>query len=434
MLNPAISVIVYLTEMLISYIFFSNIFDKRLSSGKCLIIGCILFGAASLVNLLSDNNALINLIATVLINTLFAFACFVCKKRLALFYSFVLIAICAVWEYVIISSVTVLTDSHFFDYNSSITLFILECPISKILYFFTTLILSRMVTPNERATKLPINLLLYLFTTSACLIIFWYTAAQAGISDTVLKLLATASFVLLVSTVLLFVTYQHQVEKDNEAMQMKSEFTRLQTEKSYYRILEQQNQQLMIYAHDAKNHLAAIQSLNTDPQISGYVSKLSQQLADYTRNCHSGNKLLDVMIHKFSVDCKMKGIHFEYDVKLCGLNEVEDTDLVAILGNLTDNAIAAAEKSEEKRVSLATARQNSYSVIIISNSCDTPPKCSGTHLVTSKADQNMHGFGLKSVSKTLKKYEGDFEWEYDDCKRTFTVTVMIGNLLDKSHV
>ena len=39
----------------------------------------------------------------------------------------------------------------------------------------------------------------------------------------------------------------------------------------------------------------------------------------------------------------MRNIHFEYDVKLCNLNEVEDIDLVAILGNLIDNAVSAAE-------------------------------------------------------------------------------------------
>ena len=233
--------------------------------------------------------------------------------------------------------------------------------------------------------------------------------------------------ILLCSTVLLFVTYQHQMEQENEAMQMRSEFARLQTEKAYYDILEQQNQQLMLYAHDAKNHLAAIGSLSDDPRIGGYLSKLSAQLSDYTRNCHSGNKMLDVMIHKFAVDCSMRNIHFEYDVKLCNLNEVEDIDLVAILGNLIDNAVSAAEKSREKRVSLATARRNAYSVIVISNSCDAQPKTSGTHLVTSKENKSAHGFGLKSVRKTLRKYNGDYEWTYDANRCLFVVTAMVGS-------
>ena len=91
---------------------------------------------------------------------------------------------------------------------------------------------------------------------------------------------------------------------------------------SYYQILDQQNQQLMIYAHDAKKHLAAIQALNDDPAIGGYVTKLSDQLRDYSRSCNSGNKLLDVMLHKYSIDCNMRGISFEYDVKVCNLTQL----------------------------------------------------------------------------------------------------------------
>lgn len=52
MLNPVISVIVYFAEMLISYIFFSSTTEKKYASGKCLLIGTALFGAACMANLL----------------------------------------------------------------------------------------------------------------------------------------------------------------------------------------------------------------------------------------------------------------------------------------------------------------------------------------------------------------------------------------------
>lgn len=427
MLNPVISIIVYLTEMLISYIFFSNISERKLSSTKCLTIGGLLFATGSVINLLFSNNVVINTLVTILLNFLFALLCFDIRVKLSVFYSFILIAIGAAWEFVAISSISVLTDSHFFDYNSNFALFILECPICKILYFLTVLILSRIVKPGKRPNALPFSLILYPIGITACLILFWYICAQSGITEEIQRLLAIASMVLLSSTVFLFVTYQHQIEKDSEAIQIKNEFSRLQTEKTYYNILEQQNEQLMIFAHDAKKHLAAINSLDNDPQIKKYTSMLSAQLAEYTHSCQSGNKLLDVMIHKFSVDCQMRGISFDYDVKLCNLIEVQDIDLVAILGNLMDNAISAAEKSASKKISLETTSRNSYSVIIISNSCDTPPKARNNTLMTSKIDTHLHGFGLKSVSKTLKKYQGDFEWEYDQNNRIFTLTVMIGN-------
>lgn len=426
MLNPIISGIVFLTEMLIAYIFFSNVFEKRLPTAHCLALGCLFYGLCSAINILAGNNGVINWMFSVAINIVFSCFCFHGKPYLSVFYSFILSAVNGSMEVVVITIVGALTGSDFLEYNSNFPLLVLECSTSKILYFFLILVFSKLVKSQTNKNKLPFNLFLYPVCTAVCQVIFWYINMLPETPYATQNLLAIASLFLLVATILLFVTYQHQLEKDNETMQMKSEYEKLQTEKTYFQILEQQNQQLMIYAHDAKKHLEAIRDLNPDPQISGYISKLSEQLVDYTRNCHSGNKLLDVMIHKFCVDCGLRGIQFEYDVKSCNLSSVVDLDLVAILGNLIDNAMTAAEQSEGKIVLLATSWRNDYSIIIVSNSCDTPPKMVGNALVTSKPDQALHGFGLKSVKQTLKKYEGDYEWLYDDHEHMFTVTAMIG--------
>lgn len=434
MLNPIISSVVFFSELLISYVFFTNMFEKRFPTVRCLGIGCLLYAICSAANLFSGNNGIVNLATATIINALFCFICFESGFKLSVFYSVIFSAANGAIEIAVISAVGALTGSDFLEYNSNFPLLILECSTSKILLLFVVLAFSKVARSRTLKTKLPFNLLLYPVSTAVCLIIFWYINALPETTFASQNLLAIASIFLLATTILLFVTYQHQLEKDNEAMQMKAEFDKLQTERSYFQILEQQNQNLSIYAHDAKNHLAAIKSLNPDPQISRYISKLSQQLAEYTRDCRSGNKLLDVMIHKYNVDCEMRGIRFEYDVKLCNLKELEDIDLVAILGNLVDNAITAAEKSERKTISLATAKRNSYSIIIISNSCDTPPKENSGMLATTKSDREFHGFGLKSVKKTLKKYEGDFEWDYDEINRIFTITVMVGDPIKNNAI
>lgn len=427
MLNPLISLLIYLTEMWISHIFFSNAFERRYNIKKVLGIGCFLFGIGSVINILCCNDVVVNILISIVLNCLFAQICFNSKPYLSFFYSFILVIIGITWEFIAISVVSLLTGRGFLDYNRDLAIFILECPTCKIFYFLTILILSRIMKSGEQDSSLPFTLFLYPISTVACQIIFWYVCTRTEIPHEIQSLLAAASMILLVSTVLLFVTYQNQIEKDRESMQIKSEYARLQTEKTYYAILEQQNEHLMVYAHDAKKHLAAINSLNEDPQIGNYISKLSEQLADYTRYCHSGNKLLDVMIHKYSVDCELRGIHFESDIKSCNLSGVSDLDLVAILGNLIDNAIAAAEQSTEKSVSLATSWRNGYSVIIVSNSCDHPPKTVGGALVSSKLNPSLHGFGLKSVKQALKNYEGDFDWSYDAQRHMFTVTVMLGS-------
>lgn len=427
MLNPVVSLGVYLVEMVISYIFFRAIFEYRHSPGRCIVIGIVLFSLGSAINIVFHNNGVINAFSTFLINIFFAWICFDSALFKNLFYSALLCAINATVEISVIFISSFITNGDFLDYNSNIILLLFQVIPIKTLYFLIVVILIIVLRPEENKSPIPVDFLIYPIAAAVCQGIFWYICSQPDISYRVQFLLAIASVFLFIAFILLFITYSHQIKKDKQALQVKSELSRLQTEQSYYQILDQQNQQLMIYAHDAKKHLAAIQALNEDPQINNYVAKLSEQLADYTRNCHSGNKLLDVMIHKYTVDCQMREIQFEYDVKVCNLSQLADIDLVAILGNLLDNAVAAAEKSEKKRISLNTVHRNSYSIIILSNSCDTPPKRSGSGLLSTKTDNGLHGFGLKSVAKVIQNYHGDYEWNYDENGKTFTVTVMIAD-------
>lgn len=427
MLNPVFSLCVYFVEMSISYIFFSNILEQRFSSPKCVIIGCGVFFIASAVNLVFNNNSTINGIVTYIAAFVFALVCFRAKIQQYFFYCAILVVSNTAFEITTIFMSSYVTGSGFRDYNNDLILLLFETITSKSLFFLFVLLMLKVIRPKGSYAKLPTSFFLYPVTATFCQIIFWHVCCQPNISYNIQLLLSLANGCLFISSILLFVTYSHQIKKDGEAMQIKSELDRLQVEKSYYQILDQQNQQLMIYAHDAKKHLAAIQALNDDPQIGDYVKALSQQLADYSRNCHSGNKLLDVIIHKYTVDCKMRGIQFEYDIKVCNLSQLDDIDLVAILGNLMDNAVAAAEDSAGKAISLNTVHRNSYSVIILTNSCDTPPKQAGDRLLSTKPDTQAHGFGLKSVKKTAQKYQGDLEWEYDAVAKQFTMTVMIAD-------
>ena len=425
MLNPLVSCSVYAFEMLIIYVFFSRISDRKATAMKTFLIGILLFEAGSGINLLFQNNLWINTAVSIAIRILFCVLCFDVKAVLAACYSVVLVVMNFALELISVLVISAITGTETIDYNSNLALLVLECSTSKILFFVTCLIMSHIIKPHSGLSKYQLSLFFFPLCSALCLMIFWFICTRDNVTYDIQLLLSVASVIIFGSTVLLFVTYQHQIDAEREHLRVKSENERLQTEKSYYDILEQQNQQLMIYTHDTKNHLAAIQSLSTDPAINEYIAKLLNQLKVYSSNCHSGNKMLDVMINKYVIDCNRRGIQFDYYLKSCNMKRLDDIDLVAILGNLMDNAITAAEKSNDKKISLETTQRNGYSVIIISNSCDSAPTIHGGQLVTSKVDKKLHGFGLKSVAKTLKRYSGDFSWEYNELYHEFIVTVMV---------
>ena len=425
-MNPIVAVSVFSLEILICYIFFSNIFQRKRSNLICFLCGAIAALVAASCNLLSHNSGVINTIVSTVVQCTFAYICFHTKLYISFFYSLILVVIGGTAEVFVIFTFSHIMGVEFLSYNDNLMVLIMECSTSKIIYFLVTLIFSRIANPDSGMKKLPLTLFLYPVACSICLVLFWHIVTQPGLSLDIQFRLSIASVLHMVSTILLFITYQHQLEKESKAIHMQNEVERLRVEKSYYDILEQQNQKLRIYAHDAKNHLTAIQSLTDDPQINQYIGSLSRQLADYTRICNSGNKMLDIMLHKYDLECRSKGIDFQYDVKLCNLSGIEDIDLVAILGNLMDNAMTAAARSEEKYIRLETGRHNAYQILTIRNSSDAAPQTEGDSLISSKKNKEYHGFGLKSVAQVLQKYQGDFDWNYDSATSQFAVTAMIG--------
>lgn len=422
MLNPTASSIVYMIEMLVIFVFYSRISENKVSLIKCFLLGFLLFECASAINLLFQNNVGINTGVSLAIYFLFSFFCFEIRPVPCLFYSLLLVASNFILEILVILICSQFTNE--IDVNHNPVLLILAVVTNKTLLLLFCLFLSKRIQHHNVQVKIPTAMLLYPISLSICLVFFWRICLTEGVTEQIQQSVVAVCVIFFISTVGLFIIYQHQVEESIHRMEVENELQRRLQEQAYYKILEQQNENLMLYAHDAQKHLAAIASLTNDPAIGEYVGKLSNQLKTYSKNCHSGNRLLDVIIHKYSLDCGAKGVSFYYDVRQCNLSEVQDIDLVAIVGNLMDNAVSAATGSSKQQIALETTCRNGYSVLIISNSCDVPPIAKDNRLISTK--NGLHGFGVKSVQKTIKKYQGDFNWEYDEQTHTFTMTVMLG--------
>lgn len=433
MSNPVFSCGIYAVEMIIFFIFFSLISERKISKILCLIGGLFLFEIGSAANLLFHNNVLLNTIISIISKALFAFFFFNIKALLCVFYSVVLDAINFALEIVTILLASLLVSTEVIDFDTNIPQFLIICATNKLLLLLVCLILSKIVKPSNVSLRFPLSLLFFPVCISICYVLLWVICGQEDIASKTQAEISCVCILLFVATIFLLITYQRQLDDEKEHLQIKNELGRLQTEKEYYDILNQQNQQLMIYAHDAKNHLEAIQSISQDPLVQDYVAKLSGQLNSYARNCHSGNMMLDVIINKYVLACERYKIAFEYEIRSCNLSSVEDVDLVAILGNLLDNALTSAKESDKKVLQIETSVQNGYQVINIRNSCGIAPIIDGSRLRSTKDNAAFHGFGLKSVAHTLKKYDGDFAWDYDEKNSEFIMTVMIGEKRLRNH-
>ncbi len=419
--------VTYFFEMFITYIFFSQIGDKKVKTLHCFVIGTAIFETGAIFNIVLSNIILFNALYFLFINFIYGLICFKIKISRILFYALILDIASTALEFVSIFIISVLTGTQTTAYLNNILFYVLNFAISKLLYFLTCLIIVRFVKTEKANFKFPIGLYFYPLAVISGLIIFWDICTKSNISNEHQIALSILSAVLFFSIIILFITYQRSIEEENNLFILQKEIDKIKTERTYYDILEKQNQDLMIYAHDAKKHLATIQELNNNPQIDKYIVEMTNRLKVHSNTCHSGNHTLDVIINKYDTECRIKNIDFSFDFKLANLKMVDDYDLVTVISNLLDNALEASVKSDKRYIKVKTNKVNTYDSLIITNSCDIPPDADNNELRTTKKDKKVHGLGIKSVLKTLKKYDGDLEWEYNDKSKEFITTVIFLN-------
>lgn len=421
-------IFVFFVEMLISYIFFNHIGDRKYNLITILLIGTVIFEFGAVINIFWIKNAYINASYSVLANFIFSVVCFRLKKLKAFFYSIMLIAVSTFLEIISVFIISSLTDLYIYDYQTNIIQYVIEVVFSKVIYFLFVMLFLRFYKKDSNKIKIPLSFYVFPITTSVTVICFWYISLNQYIEYRNQIILAVVSALLFLATVFIFFSFQSNAQRENKLLLLQQEQDKIKTDMIYYDILEQQNNNLRTYAHDAKNHLSAIKNLNTDPEIDAYVSEMLESLKEYSNVSHSGNRILDVIIDKYVTECRIKNINFEFDIKNNNLSSIEYYDTVTVLGNLLDNAIEATAKSQDKHITFETDYRNNFSVIIVSNSCEKNPISDNTQLpATTKGNTRLHGFGLRSVKKAVKKYNGDVAFDYDSKSKNFIVTVMIEN-------
>ena len=96
--------------------------------------------------------------------------------------------------------------------------------------------------------------------------------------------------------------------------------------------------------------------------------------------------------------------------------------------NLLDNAIESCCHLSESYIEISAIKKENTPFIIIAmiNSCRSNPFSSHTgKLPTRKSDKNTHGFGIKSIQKTIRSYQGEMQMYYNDDTGTFHTIITL---------
>ena len=173
------------------------------------------------------------------------------------------------------------------------------------------------------------------------------------------------------------------------------------------------NEEMKKARHDMKKHLGNILYMienNQKEKAKEYISRLTDAISTTKQNLYSGNYIIDAILNKHTVLCKSKDIKLELAVDEIPNLDTNPIDISAILDNLLDNAIEAVEalRISEQRIEVKLFLYKNNLTVVVKNPYENKLKMEAGYIHTSKAEQEEHGYGLKSVESAVERNGGVF--------------------------
>lgn len=423
-----IDIFLYIFEAWVFRFYAGLVSTPRKKNSIC--ISCITAGYAILLTVYEFNNLLATGFSIVLICTLLFSFLYSMNIKNSLFHSFILFGVMVASEVVTMSIVTLVADSGFDIKNINPYAYLIDVIISKLTYFIILVIIARFFAKKEhkgnkdRYSKPYWFMLIMPLSGIVMMTIFRNVSVNSEMSLKNYILWIVSAFLVLFSNVIIFVIFEISQKDAMELSDLKAIQKQIENDERYFKIIEQSNKDMQVFAHDIKNHFIQIRNMENFESAKNYIDSIYPQIETFSSIGISQNKMLDLIISKYIKLCESKSIKFSVDVKTANLNYIADSDLASLLNNLLDNAVESAEQTEERTITLKlSSKSKAYDVLSFSNSCNHLPNVCGDKLQTTKKNKELHGIGLRSVMKIINKYDGFYDWKYDRTTQTFKTII-----------
>ena len=179
--------------------------------------------------------------------------------------------------------------------------------------------------------------------------------------------------------------------------------------------------------HDMKHQIEAlIQTESHSERRKSFIESVQDMIEVYDNDVHTGNEALDTILMEKGLYCKVHHIDWTCvaDGKLLEFMDV--VDLFTIMGNALDNAVESVEKrgkEEYKNIGVRVWKKDLFAVIQVENTFEGELKMKDGLPLTSKADKENHGIGIRSIKSIVEKYQGTVSVRVQD--GNFVLTILL---------
>lgn len=162
--------------------------------------------------------------------------------------------------------------------------------------------------------------------------------------------------------------------------------------------------------HDLKHQVAAMRTMDGGEQRDKYIREIEDSIRIYEAIVKTNNDTLDTVLTEKSLLCEAKDITINCVADGASLSFMDPVDIYSVMGNALDNAIEAVTAFEEKSMRcidvLVYSRQG-FLVICVTNPLRQKLAFRDGLPVSGKPDNGYHGFGMRSIQYTARKYGGE---------------------------
>ena len=161
--------------------------------------------------------------------------------------------------------------------------------------------------------------------------------------------------------------------------------------------------------HDLKHQIALLKAQAAPGKAEARLDQMEKDIKRYEARHQTGNSVLDAVLTNKSLTCQNSDIELKYIADGRALALFDDMEIASLFGNMLDNAIESVQRIPEKErrlIRLYVSAEKGFLRIRIENTCEEKLRFIDGMPVTTKRDKRYHGFGMKSMRRTVEQHGG----------------------------
>lgn len=209
-------------------------------------------------------------------------------------------------------------------------------------------------------------------------------------------------------------------------------------ELAYLKQLEKKDEKHSEFIHNINHYFNVIGELAGEQhceQIVNLIREMNVNIIQNERIIYTKHRVANAILSETIAGAKERGVDFDVYIEPgVQFGQTADGDLVAMLGNLLDNAVESAEKCAEGNRSvnlrIYMEKDGKVCVIKIANHFTQKPIPHKSGFKSLKKGKGLHGYGIKSVENIAEKYNGYLQCLVED--QLFTAILILSVAGDKN--